>query len=66
MKKDDFDLDNLGPEEEHLSEEQFDMIKEQIQKITQTLKDEDNQVTILKNKLFNILKKKPTYNQVEF
>lgn len=30
MKKDDFDLDNLGPEEEHLSEEQFDMIKEQI------------------------------------
>ena len=66
MKKEDFSLDNLGPEESTLTEDQFEMLQEQIKKILSTLKDEDNQILILKNKLFNILKKRPTYSQLEF
>lgn len=66
MKKEDFSLDNLGPEESTLTEDQFEMLQEQIKKIMSTLKDEDNQILILKNKLFNILKKRPTYSQLEF
>ena len=66
MKKEDFSLDNLGPEESTLTEDQFEMLQEQIKKIMSALKDEDNQILILKNKLFNILKKRPTYSQLEF
>jgi len=42
MKKDNFDLDNLGPEEETMNEDQFEMINDQIKKIMSTLRDEDN------------------------
>lgn len=65
MKKENFDLDNLGPDEETMNEDQFEMIQEQIKKIMSTLRDEDNQLSILKNKVFNILKKKPVYTATE-
>ena len=65
MKKENFDLDNLGPDEETMNEDQFEMIQEQIKKIMSTLRDEDNQLSILKNKVFNILKKNPVYTATE-
>ena len=39
-KEEEFDLDKLGPEDSYLTEEQFSMIKDQIDKIKQTLEDE--------------------------
>lgn len=39
-KQEEFDLDKLGPEDSYLTEEQFAMIKDQIEKIKTTLEDE--------------------------
>ena len=60
-KQNDFDLDKLGPEDSYLTEEQFGMIKDQIDKIQQSLEDEYTKIQSLKIKLNNLLKKEPTY-----
>ena len=60
-KQEEFDLDKLGPEDSYLTEEQFGMIKDQIDKIKVTLEDEHSKIQSLKIKLNNLLKKNPTY-----
>jgi len=58
-KQQEFDLDTLGPEDTYLTDEQFSLIKEQIDKIKLTLDDQDTKVESLKMKLFNLIKKNP-------
>jgi len=60
-KQQEFDLDTLGPEDTYLTDEQFSLIKEQIDKIKLTLDDQDTKVESLKMKLFNLIKKNPQY-----
>lgn len=62
-KQQEFDLDALGPEDTYLTSEQFELIKEQIEKINLTLEDQSTKVESLKMKLFNLIKKNPQYNQ---
>ena len=58
-KQQEFDLDQLGPEDTYLTDEQFSLIKEQIEKIKLTLEDQETKVQSLKMKLFNLIKKNP-------
>jgi hypothetical protein len=58
-KQQEFDLDTLGPEDTYLTQEQFELIKEQIDKINLTLEDQSTKVESLKMKLFNLIKKNP-------
>ena len=60
-KQQEFDLDQLGPEDTYLTEEQFSLIKEQIEKIKLTLDDQETKIQSLKMKLFNLIKKNPQY-----
>ena len=60
-KQQEFDLDQLGPEDTYLTDEQFSLIKEQIDKIKLTLDDQETKIQSLKMKLFNLIKKNPQY-----
>ena len=60
-KQQEFDLDTLGPEDTYLTDEQFSLIREQIDKIKLTLEDQDTKIQSLKMKLFNLIKKNPQY-----
>lgn len=60
-KQQEFDLDQLGPEDTYLTEEQFSLIKEQIEKIKLTLDDQETKIHSLKVKLLNLIKKNPSY-----
>ncbi len=60
-KQQEFDLDQLGPEDTYLTDEQFNLIREQIEKITLTLDDQEGKIQSLKMKLFNLIKKNPSY-----
>jgi hypothetical protein len=64
-KQQEFDLDTLGPEDTYLTDEQFSLIKEQIDKIRMTLDDQGTKVISLKMKLFNLIKKNPQYQQTD-
>jgi predicted RNase H-like nuclease (RuvC/YqgF family) len=63
-KQQEFDLETLGPEDTYLTQEQYELIKEQILKITQTLDDQNTKVESLKMKLFNLIKKNPHYQHI--
>jgi len=58
-KQQEFDLDQLGPEDTYLTDEQFNLIKEQIEKIKLTLEDQETKIQSLKMKLLNLIKKNP-------
>ena len=60
-KQQEFDLDQLGPEDTYLTDEQFSLIKEQIEKIKLTLDDQETKISTLKMKLSNLTKKNPHY-----
>lgn len=63
-KQQEFDLDHLGPEDSYLTDEQFSLITEHIDKIKRTLEDKDVKISSLKAKLTNLIKKHPQYGMV--